>query len=166
MSFVSFYFIYSYHTVLIHYSIQYSHTIIPHIYISIWMLCFVIVFLVLNLADDNSLTGTIPSEIGLLTELTFIELSKWLIWGSIYLFISAVSEYYFIWFNIHTKMIPHIYIIYRFGCFVFFALLCLVLVFLVLNLADDNSLTGTIPSEIGYLTKLTTVSLCKWLIWV
>ena len=108
--------------------------------------CFVfdlVLVFVWNLADNNSLTGSIPSEIGLLTELTNLELGKWLIWVLIYLFIYISSERRH--YSIQFPHMTHHHV---------------VLVF-VLNLAGDNSLTGSIPSEIILLTELTYIDLGK-----
>ncbi len=74
----------------------------------------------------NSLTGTIPSEVGLLTKL---------------------SELSVVWFascNDYVVM-----------CF-FIVLSCLLVIFLSRDYLylDNNSLTGTIPSEVGLMLNL------------
>ena len=97
---------------------------------------FSLIFPHFCLIVDNELTGSIPTEVGLLTELTALYLSKHFI--SIYLL-------YF-----ETK---HIHL--------FFASDLFSLIFPHFCLIVDNELTGSIPTEIGLLTGLTELGLGK-----
>jgi hypothetical protein len=78
--------------------------------------------------DFNALIGRIPSELGLLTELTFLSLGKSFL--ALYLF-NLCYEY------IHS------------------------LVWMIFWIIGHNFLTGRIPSELGLLTELTDLVLCK-----
>jgi hypothetical protein len=75
---------------------------------------------------DNSLTGTIPSELGLMSNL---------------------CESSVVWLLV---------VVIVFLCVFFMVLSCLLVIFHSTAYLDlsVNSLTGTIPSEVGLLTKL------------
>ena len=90
--------------------------------------------------DTNELTGSIPTEVGLLTELRRLSFSKHLIF---------VLLFYF-----ETRQICSILLtIY----------VCLSLIFSQINLIANDKFTGPIPTEVGALTKLEFLDLCKQL---
>ena len=87
--------------------------------------------------DYNELTGSIPTEVGLLTELTSLGLCKRLF--SVLLVCFEIKQ-------IHS----------------FFASNLFSLIFSHIILIASNELTGSIPTEVGLLTELVgSLSLCK-----
>ena len=109
--------------------------IFPHNYISL-ALYFIIKTLV-----ANELSGSIPSEIGLLKSLEYLYLSKWL-----YQVLMCLSPFFVILFLMF-----------------FSPLYCNTAYYTVSNTIDSNELTGLIPIEIGLLTSLRDLLLCKLL---
>ena len=97
----------------------------------------------INLKEDNSLTGRIPSEIASLTELETLPLSK-----SITICNQNLINIYIC---IYVIVFVELNIIIR-------------LPFLLILFQGHNKLTGSIPSEIGSLTELTSIALCKSII--
>ena len=90
---------------------------------------------------DNVLTGTIPSEIGSLTDLNDFEICKLSIHKSISK--SHYEQY------VKHNLLP-VVILWWF------------LIFYFLNyITADNILTGSLPSEIKALPNLNDVDLCK-----
>ena len=87
--------------------------------------------------DDNQLSGSIASELGLMTNLLFIDLGK---------FGRRVD----LWLEEHDLNPSSTF------TFVFFSLLHLELIL------DGNQLSGSIPSELGLLTNVFAISLCKY----
>jgi hypothetical protein len=81
------------------------------------------------ISGDNSLTGTIPTEIGMMTSLAL-------------LFARKLSSFAF------RGLRP---------CWDFLPYTC----HFILQISDQNTLTGTIPSEIGMLTSLTSLKIGK-----
>ena len=88
------------------------------------------------MTGDNKLTGSIPTEVGLLTELINLELCKRLF--SVLLVCFEIKQ-------IHS----------------FFASNLFSLIFSHIILIASNELTGSIPTEVGLLTELTSLGLCK-----
>ena len=99
----------------------------------------------LNLST-NLLTSTIPLEIGLLTQLTYLDLSTNSFSGTIPYEIGKLTQLYSLnlYQNSLRRTIP--------------AKIGLLTQLTYLDL-DDNALTGTIPSEFGMLTQLTYLGL-------
>ncbi len=97
--------------------------------------------------EYNQLTGTIPSEIGNLTNLTYLCLYHNQLTGTIPSEIGNLTNltYLNLGWNQLTGTIPP-----EIGN----------LTNLIVLYLGDNQLTGTIPSEIGSLTNLTTLDLC------
>jgi hypothetical protein len=81
------------------------------------------------ISGDNSLTGTIPTEIGMMTSLTYLAIRK-------------LSSFAF------RGLRP---------CWDFLPYTC----HFILQISDQNSLTGTIPTEIGMLTSLMLLKIGK-----
>ena len=95
--------------------------------------------------DHNSLTGSIPTTIGYLTNLNYLDLSFNSLTGSIPTEIGLTSlTYLFLHYNKLTGSIPT-----TIGNLTNLTLLRL----------DNNKLTGFIPAEIGSLTNLTKLGL-------
>ena len=92
--------------------------------------------IILIASNELTLTGSIPTEVGLMTELTSLVLSERLF---------SVLLVCFETKHIHS----------------FFASNFFSLIFFHIILVDSNKLTGSIPTEIGLLTKLTNVRLGK-----
>jgi hypothetical protein len=104
----------------------------------------------LQISVDNSLTGTIPTEIGMLTSLTQIDMGaltpftlfRWAIrpcWGFL-------------------ERIPIIFELV--GCAHNVSVLSPYTCHFILQISDANSLTGTIPTEIGMMTSLVQLYVC------
>ena len=97
----------------------------------LWLALFILLFLTL-VQDANELSGTIPTEIGLLSELTFLDLGKlscidWLVVLLFdYLFLSSV-----------LVVLPLLHLI-----------------------QDSANLSGTILTEIGMLSQLMMLDFC------
>ena len=96
----------------------------------------------MNVTDSNGFTGSLPSKIGLLTEITYLRLCKWkyFVGNLSCLKVSCFTNYILIVFDSHHKLL------------IFFS---------TMNATDSNNFTGSFPSEIGLLTGLTYLSLCK-----
>jgi Leucine-rich repeat (LRR) protein len=95
---------------------------------------------------ENSLTGSIPTQIGFLTQLTRLSLWDNSLTGSIPSEITLLTNLYTLslWGNILTRSIPS-----EIGFLTQLTYLDLAM----------NSLRGMIPSEIGFLTQLTWLAL-------
>ena len=91
-----------------------------------------------NTLAFNQLTGSIPSEIGLLTSLKVIYLGKWL---------NQLLCCCLLWFFILVFSPCHFNVYHV----------------LLSNTLGGNDLTGSIPSEIEFLTSLETIYIGKWL---
>ena len=93
--------------------------------------------ILMTTAEHHDLTGSIPTEIGELTELTFLVFGKWLhcLDFLVYLLLLCMSCE-------STN---------RFSFLVLMAT------------SEENQLTGSIPTEIGRMTALKVLSLGKWL---
>ena len=100
--------------------------------------CFI---LRINVAVKNRLTGSLPSEIGLMNKLTYL---------------TSCKCQYFVWFQFLST---------SFNAFKFSSQLSFILTMII---ADKNELTGSLPSEIGLITALNNLGLCKcyYLEWV
>ena len=96
---------------------------------------FSLIFPRIILIASNELTGSIPTEFGLLTELTKTDLGKWLF------FVLLVG----------------------FGTKCTRSLLLTMFLWLIFNpiVTGNNKFTGSIPTEVGLLTELTDLRLCK-----
>jgi hypothetical protein len=84
------------------------------------------------LTDDNSLTGTIPSQIGLMKVLHGLNLREYILFLLTLQYYKILTRYHFISFL----------------------------------LTDDNSVTGTIPSQIGLMKGLKTLNLSEYILFL
>ena len=96
-------------------------------------LYFSLIFSQINLIAENGLTGSIPTKVGLLTELMDFNLCKCLF--SVLLLLLMKDEFYTS--NFFSLTFSHI------------------------TLIGSNELTGSIPTEVGSLTLLEYLHLCK-----
>jgi hypothetical protein len=103
---------------------------------------------IIQISDLYSLTGTIPTEIGMMTSLTFVHLRKL----SSFAFrvaspvLGLLGAY---------QSVPSWLIVLAF--FLFRRLTCQ----FIIQISDLYSLTGTIPTEIGIMTSLELLWICK-----
>ena len=104
---------------------------------------FSVIYSHITLIDSNELTGSIPTEIGLLTGLKNLKI---LGFGCKHLF--SVLLLCFVAKHIHSFFASNLFS-------PIFSPICLI--------ADNNELTGSIPTEIGLLTELTNLELSKQL---
>jgi hypothetical protein len=116
-------------------------------------------------SDLNSLTGSIPTEMGLMTSLTWLQLSKnvvsCLVWNpNVLSFIQALGRWW------HFGRVPNAPRADKVRLLLRYPLFCCVVVirpksFFASPISDLNSLTGSIPTEMGLVTSLTTLYLGK-----
>jgi hypothetical protein len=104
---------------------------------------------ILQIAASNSLTGTIPTEIGMMTSLELLWTGKY----SSFEFLGDPPCWVFL------ERIPIIFKLV--GCADNVSVRSPYTCHFILQISDGNSLTGTIPTEIGMMTSLTTLWMCK-----
>jgi hypothetical protein len=104
---------------------------------------------IVQISDGNSLTGTLPTEIGMMTSLMFLSLCKY-------------SSFEFLGHRPCWVFLERIPIIFKLvGCADNYSVRSPYTCHFILQISGSNSLTGTIPTEIGMMTSLTYLSLRK-----
>jgi hypothetical protein len=93
------------------------------------MFCRLTCHFILQISDQNSLTGTMPTEIGMMASLTLFKLCK----------LSSIA----------FRGLR--------ACWDFLPYTC----HFILQISVGNSLTGTLPTEIGMMNSLTELSIRK-----
>ena len=106
--------------------------------LSDWRLWHVLVLLPLVIAiqGDNDLIGTIPTEIGVLSQLSFLDLGR------------SSSMHQWVVLSLYSLCLT--------------SLACPTILPLVIAIEGDNELIGTIATEIGELSQLSFLDLGRW----
>ena len=100
---------------------------------------FSLIFSHIILIDYNELTGSIPTEVGLLTELSYLDLGSKQLFSVLLVCFETKHIHSFFASNLFSLIFPNI----------------------ILLASNELTLTGSIPTEVGLLTELIQLNLCK-----
>jgi hypothetical protein len=115
-----------------------------------FLFCRLTCHFILQISDQNSLTGTMPTEIGMMTSLREIHICKL----SSFAFRVGFARVGSSW-SAHQSFSGWLVVL---TSFLFHRLTC----HFILQISGSNSLTGTIPTEIGMMTSLVLFDICKF----